>query len=382
MKIVQIITRSEVIGGAHVHVLDIAKHLVKKGNEVIIYAGGEGPFTEEIGKLNLPYRALAHLVRPISVTKDWQAFWEIREALQRDNPQLVATHSSKAGLLGRLAARSLGIPAIFTAHGWAFTEGVPPRRRLFYRMVERLAAPFATRIITVSEYDRELALRYRVGSQRKVVTVHNGVDGIDRGLLADPGREQVRLIMIARFEEQKDHRTLLTALSPLRHLPWELDLVGDGPLLAPMKQLAAELGLGGKVHFYGARRDIPERLAKAQIFLLISKWEGFPLSILEAMRAGLPVIASSVGGVSEAIVEGVTGCLIPQQDARTLQEKLERLLLNPDLRKSMGKAGMQLYQEQFTVDMMMKKMIDVYEDALGRSSQLQHAGTAINEKRM
>src|SRR5690606_31059154 len=123
-------------------------------------------------------------------------------------------HSSKAGILGRLASKSLAIPVIFTAHGWAFTEGVPDRRRKFYRFLERLMAKFGNMIITVSDYDRNLAIKYGVGNSRMIKTIHNGMPDIPHGRQdRNRSRTSIKLIMVARFDSQKNHSLLLEALS-------------------------------------------------------------------------------------------------------------------------------------------------------------------------
>lgn len=148
----------------------------------------------------------------------------------------------------------------------------------------------------------------------------------------------MRLVMVARFQEQKDHAALFRALAGLTSLPWQLDLIGHGPLEEAAKRLALELGLGEWVRFHGLRNDVAEWLAKAQVFLLITNWEGFPHSILEAMRAGLPVVASDVGRINESVVEGETGFLVPRADVGALRERLSVLLQGPQLRERLGAA--------------------------------------------
>lgn len=366
MKIVYVITRSDAIGGAHVHVRDLACALLQRGHEVTVLVGGRGPFTGELEVRGVPYRSLVHLVRPIRPGTDLRGAVELRRALAELRSDLVSTHSSKAGWLGRMAARSLGIPVVFTAHGWAFTEGVPERERRLYALAERLAAPFADRIITVSEYDRELALRYRVACAKKLVRVHNGMPDIDPAYRSRPGVQPPTLVMVARFEPQKDHLTLFRALTELRELSWELELIGDGPLWETMRVEAQRLGLGERVAFLGARKDVAERLGKAQAFVLVSNWEGFPRSILEAMRAGLPVVASDVGGVREAVVDGETGFLVPRGDVAILCDRLRRLLQDPGMRVRMGTAGRRRYERHFTFEQMLDKTLKVYEEVVGK----------------
>jgi glycosyltransferase involved in cell wall biosynthesis len=276
----------------------------------------------------------------------------------------LATHSSKAGILGRLAGRSLKIPAVFTAHGWAFTPGVPPLKAAFYRRIERVVGPLARKIICVSEFDRRLALDARIIAADRVVTVHNGMPDIAPTLRADPGRSPARMVMVARYGPQKDHPTLLRALAGLQELEWELDLIGDGPLMGETESMAASLGLSGRVHFLGQRMDVAEIVARSQVSLLVTNWEGFPLSILEAMRAGLPVIASAVGGIEESVRDGETGYLVPRGDVEVLRDRIRRLLTDPSLRLRQGATGRTYFERHFTLDHFVAQTLDVYRHVL------------------
>ncbi|HME92314.1 MAG TPA: glycosyltransferase family 4 protein, partial [Myxococcaceae bacterium] len=286
------LTRSDTVAGVQVHVRDLAKALIAKGHEVTVLVGGSGPYTEDLKRNQVPYRTVPALVRPLRPARDALAALQIRRQLKELKPDIVSTHSSKAGWLGRIAARSLGLPVTFTAHGWAFTPGVPSRAAAFYRFAEKVAAPWTTRIITVAEHDRDLALRKGVGRPEQIATIHYGIPSIPDALRAFPEREPPRIIMVARLEFQKDHQTLLRALAGLLDRQWTLELVGDGPRENEMRALVAQLGIGGRVEFAGLCSDVAQRLARAQIYALISNYEGFPISILEGMRAGLPVIAS------------------------------------------------------------------------------------------
>ncbi|HET9589153.1 MAG TPA: glycosyltransferase, partial [Anaerolineales bacterium] len=133
-----------------------------------------------------------------------------------------------------------------------------------------------------------------------------------------------------------------------------------------LEELTQRLGLTPRVTFPGFCRDVPERLAKAQAFLLVSKWEGFPRSILEAMRAGLPVVASDVGGVKESVVDGTTGFVIPPGDTARLRDRLNELITCPELRIRMGEAGRRSYEEKFTFDRLVERTTTVYESVLER----------------
>jgi glycosyltransferase involved in cell wall biosynthesis len=293
----------------------------------------------------------------------------LRQVLGDLGPDLVTIHSSKAGVLARLAARSLRLPALFTAHGWAFASGVHPVRRILYRELERAVAPLADRIIVVSNFDRELALQARVAAPSRLRVVHNGIPPTSSENEAHPEREPVKLVMIARFSAQKDHRTLFLALRALADREWHLDLIGDGPLREEAQRLAESLGLARRISFLGTRTDVAELLAAAHAFLLISNWEGFPLTIVEAMRAGLPVIASDVGGCAEAVVDGVTGFVVPRADPGRLSERLRTLLDSPDLRVQLGKEGRVRYATRFTFAHMFEQTFAVYREAIERGGR-------------
>jgi glycosyltransferase involved in cell wall biosynthesis len=366
MRIVYVITRSDAIGGAVIHLRDFTLAMRRAGHDASVLIGGEGSVTQEFRDKGVPYEALRYLRREIHPTNDVRAFWELRHALKRLSPDLVSTHCGKAGCLGRLAARTLGLPVIFTAHGWTFTDGVTPRKAWAYRWAERMASPLADKIITVSEYDRALAIEQRVARSRQMVAIHNGMPDVAPALRADAAASPPRIVMVARFEPQKDHTTALTALAAVRDLPWEIEFIGDGPLLGPAMEMAGRLGLTERVHFVGARRDVPERLASAQLFLLISNWEGFPRSILEAMRACLPAVVSDVGGSAESVVDTETGFVIARGDASTLAARLRLLLSDPALRARMGAAGRHRYEQQFTAQRMFQRTLEVYEGVLRR----------------
>ena len=368
MKIVYIVTRADPIGGAQVHVRDLASALLSRGHEPIVVTSGSGAYTEGLRAAGVQTIVLDSLSAPINPLRDLRALQEIRALLKKLQPDLVSTHSSKAGILGRVAARTLGIPVIFTAHGWAFTPGVPSREAAIYTCIERLAAPLASKIITVSEFDRQLALARGVASSPAVVTIHNGMPDVASELRADPSRSPARLAMVARFEPQKDHATLFHALAGLVNEPWQLDLIGDGALLPEAKELSRRLGLADRIQFLGQRMDVDELLAKAQVALLITNWEGFPRSILEAMRAGLPVVASAVGGIAESVRDSETGFTVPRGDVQALGARLKQLLADPALRTRLGRTGRQRYEQQFRLSHTVERTLAVYDEIVAAAS--------------
>jgi len=364
MRIVYVVTRADDIGGAQVHVRDLSTALHQAGHDVTVVSGSPGVLSEQLRERGVPFRSLPALVRPIAPLRDAVAVRQLTAELRRLQPDLVSTHSSKAGWIGRVAAKLLRIPVLFTAHGWAFTEGVPGGQRQFYALAERLAAPLADHIITVSEYDRGLALGRRLTRPERITCIHNGVVDLPATSIPQQHQRPVRIAMIGRFTQQKDHGALMRALREHMHLDWVLDLVGDGPGWADAKALASELGVADRVYFLGARDDVSEILSRAHIYTLVSHWEGFPRSILEAMRSGLPVAASDVGGIAEAVLSGKTGFLVPRGDTATLATHLELLIRDERLRRALGSAGRRSYEEKFRFQFMFDRTLAVYEDVI------------------
>lgn len=364
MKIAYIVTTAHPIGGAQIHIRDLVISLAAQGHECTVMTGGAGLFVDMLRAAHVPTRQLTDLVVPIRPIRDVRALREIRAGVRQCAPDLIAAHSSKAGILARIAGRSLGIPVVLTAHGWSFTPGVAPLSATMYRLIERSAGPLAAKIITVSEFDRRLALEAGVSTADRLVTVYNGIDDVPLALRAEPGRRPVRLIMVARFGAQKDHPTLFRALAGLTDEPWELDLVGDGPQMPQAKAMAGSLGLGDRIRFLGQRKDVGELLANAQVSVLATNWEGFPLSILESMRAGLPMVATDVAGVAESVTDGESGYLVPRGDADLLRDRIRRLLSDGELRQQLGASGRARYERDFTLTEFVRHTLAVYEDVL------------------
>lgn len=366
MKIVYIITRTDEYGGAQIHLRDLSMWLKGRGHKPIVMSGWPGKVSDYIEHMGVIYKEVPDLCRAIHPIKDFKAFLQVRRHLKRLKPDIVSCHSSKAGMVGRLACASLGIPVIFTAHGWAFTDNVPQPHRTIYKVIEKMASWISSHVITVSEFDRELALKSSIVNPKKITAVHNGMLDMPYSPPENQELEKVvRFVMVARFGAQKDHETLLRALAKIRDKKWTLDLIGGGDN-GDAGALVDELGLSDKVNFLGEREDIPTCLANVDVYCLISHWEGFPRSILEAMRAGLPVIATDVAGVKESVVEGVTGFCPPHKDVDALAEKITYLIDNPNDLKKMGQEGRQRFDAHFTFDKMANKTLGIYEDILSK----------------
>jgi glycosyltransferase involved in cell wall biosynthesis len=366
MKVLYLITRPE-RGGAQMHVLDLISGL-RQHCEIELACGDDKDrfLPEEAARLGVRCHCIPSLRQPIEPVSDARAFLEIRALLRRTRPDLVHAHTSKAGVLGRLAAWAQGIPAIFTAHTWCFAEGTSWKWKLFGVPLERLCGAVGGPIINVSEANRSLALKYRIAAPDRLVTVHNGIpDEAWQG--PEPQTGPPTVIMVARFAPQKNQMMLLEAAAEIRQ-PFHLLFVGAGPTLGSVQNRATELGLTDRITFAGNRSDVPDLLRKSAIFALPTHWEGFPISTLEAMRAGLPVVASDVGGVREAVIDGENGFLTNPADTAAFRRALQLLLTDTDLRVQMAKKSRQFFEQRFTAERMLQKTFGLYRKAVPESA--------------
>lgn len=363
MRIVQIITGSTSFGGAEAHVRDLAIGLRDRGHQCTVLVGPpEGLLTEQLRAAAVPYVVIPAMKKPIHPYWDLLSLFQLVSTLRKLDPDVVATHTSKAGFVGRIAARLVGVPCFFTPHGVSFINRHTGGIIRFRLALERMASWMGGKLIAVCDFERKLALEFLSSPESEVVTIHNCLP--DRSVHETRDSRTPVITMVARFDLQKDHATLFRALSTMLDREWELRLAGSGPLLASAKQMAEEYGLTSRIHFLNQYPDTPGLLAKSDIFALITNWEAFPISILEAMRSGLPVVATDIGGINEAVQEGANGFLIPLRDAHCLANRLTQLLDSAELRQSMGQYSRSLFQQKFEWRSMLDKTEAVYASSL------------------
>ena len=372
MRILYVVTRADSVGGASIHVRDIARGMIERGHEALVMTGGEGPVTDQLKAAGVPFHPLLFLRRAVHPIRDVRAVVELAAAVREFGPDLISLHTAKAGWIGRAVASSLKIPAIYTPHGWAVGDRISLLAGRVFGWAERMASRWASAIICVCQYERELALRRRIARQEQLRVVYNGVRDIPSELRARPATNLPRIVSVARLNSPKDHATLLRALAAIRSQPWELHLVGDGPLEGKLRCLAAGLGITECVRFLGYLTDPARTLARAQIFALSSRSEGFPRSVLEAMRAGLPVVASAVGGVPEAVTEGHNGLLVPPGEPAALSAAIGALLSSPELRTRMGLEARRTYESRFRFERMADETEAVYTLASNHRLDINH----------
>lgn len=371
MKIAYVITRADAVGGASIHVRDLAAAMRTRGHDVRVFVGGTGPVTRQLASEGTPFVSLQHLQRSINPIADARAYGELAAALRHYAPDLISAHTAKAGWLGRRAAAGLGIPAIYTPHGWTIGDRMSPLQGRIYTAAERIAAPWSAAVVCVCEYERRLALSKLPALGGRLHVIYNGVR--ETGLRASVRGCPVRLISVARFEPPKDHATLIEAMSLLRDLSWELQLVGDGPLQSEAGALVARFGIAARTNFTGYSPDPAPCLAQSQIFVLCSRSEGFPRSILEAMRAGLPVVASDVGGIGEAVRDGENGRLVPRGSPAALADALRPLILDELERQRLGGNGHLIFQRRFKLEETVDRTAALYDTVIQSGSAQAHS---------
>ncbi|MEM9281578.1 MAG: glycosyltransferase family 4 protein [Verrucomicrobiota bacterium] len=370
-----IIARGDAFGGSSLHVMDMAKRLENDGSKVRILVGGQPDMEvpRRFAAKKLDFVCIPELGREIHPINDAKAAFAIRRETRKFCPDLVSLHSSKAGAVGRLGLVGMRVPILYTPHCWSFVDGFPNAK--LFRLLEKALAPLASRIITVCEDERQFGLKRGVGREERVLTIHNGVtdpfqnDSPPSKPQRDEG-EPVRIIMVGRFEQQKNQPLLIRALARLRDLPWKLTFIGEGPQLQDGIQLAEQLGIRDRIHFAGYSNRVVDELQHHDLFALITRWEGFPRSILEAMAAGLPVLTSNVGGSAEAVVEGLTGHVVPPADEDYLVATLSKMITDRESLTRMGQAGRDRFVSQFTFDSMYHRYDRLYSFLINHPTAL------------
>jgi len=358
-RVACLITNSE-IGGAQSHVADLLQS-ARSQADMVLLAGGEGPLLDVAQRAGIPVIRLHQLDNTLSPARAFTALRELLQALRQAAPDLIHAHSAKAGALGRIAGFLLGIPVIYTVHGFAFKPEAPARQRIAARIAEWLLAPLTARMICVAEAEKHLARALPIRAQH-IAVIPNGI--ADTNARARPEAPVQRIVMVARLAAPKRPDLMIRAFAQTALPECELVITGDGPRRSAMQQLADQVA-PGRVRFTGGIGDVPDLLATAQIFALASDHEGFPLSVLEAMRAGLPVIASDLPGIREQLDNGRCGVLLESNDEAALAEALSRLASDASRRATLGDAARNRWEQNYGLDRMTQATWAVYQDALG-----------------
>jgi glycosyltransferase involved in cell wall biosynthesis len=372
-----------IVGGAQENTLLSVEGLdaMDRYDVTLVSGVDNGPEGELLSRARRTTRLIVipELGRSISPWADLVAFWKLYRLIRSERFQIVHTHSSKAGVLGRLAAYLAGTPIIVhTLHSLVFHDYQPQSVNLGLRLIKRALAPITDHYISVSRLIAERALDAGIGSPEKFTTIYSGME-LDWFLAADYDGDRIRAELgvpqgapvvgkIARLFKLKGHDQLLDAVPAVaaRHPDVRFVLVGDGILQDHLRSRCEQLGVAQNVVFAGLvdRERIPELLAAMDVLVHTSLREGLARVLPQALAMGRPCVAFELDGAPEVVVPGRTGYLVRPGDAAGLAAAINRLLDDPQLRERMGAEGRRLVDPAFREETMVAQIADVYERLL------------------
>jgi glycosyltransferase involved in cell wall biosynthesis len=349
--VLHIITKLE-LGGAQQVALYIVGNLDRERFAPYLVAGPGGLLNEEAERLpDVPFAITPHLVREIRPWSEFRAYRELRRKIREIRPRIVHTHSSKAGVLGRLAAAAEGVPIVLhTIHGFGIPAAPGTLLQRCLLAAERMAAKRTTHFVAVSRENIETGKRFGLFDDSKVTLIYAGVaikafrEAPYRPELADElgiPRDAPVVGTISCFKAQKAPLSFIElAAKVCAEIPAaRFLLVGDGELRPQIEAAVREHELQGKVILAGWRHDVPELLKLMRISVLTSLWEGLPMVIPQSLSAGVPVVVTRVGGSPEAVREGETGFVVEPGDIQSMAERVTAILKNEELAKRLSMAG-------------------------------------------
>ena len=388
MKILRVIARLNV-GGPARHVVVLDRGLRARGHDTRLVHGSLAPFEASLEHLaveaRLPTTPILELGRRISPISDVRAFAQLVRLVFREAPDVVHTHTAKAGTLGRIAAGLFNLTrrrrrrclVVHTFHGHVLDGYFRPAASRAVRLVERTLAHITDRVVAISPAQREdIVTRFRIADPARTVVVPLGLDlahltAVDAGaahLRARFGIPDGALVVgyVGRLVAIKDPATLVRAFAHVAETRRDamLLVVGDGPLRADVEALVAALGLHTRVRMAGWVEELAPLYATIDVCALSSRNEGTPVALIEAMAAGKPVVATRVGGVADVVEHGDTGLLVPPQDPAALAEAILRLAADPAERARMGAAGRRGIAARFSPQRLVDDIDRLYAAAL------------------
>lgn len=371
-KILFLITKSN-WGGAQRYVYDLAASLPKDEFEVVVATGGNGTLIDKLRSADIRVVNIPSLERDISLVKELRAFIEIWQIIREEKPDILHINSSKAGVLGSLSGRLLGVPKIiFTAHGWAFNEDRPLWQRLILKKIHWLTVLLSHQTIAVShEVKRQMNWPF---AGNKITVIHNGREIKDlpsrensRTALIEkeprlaPYKDDFWSITIGELHAVKRHDAVVEVMKELiekepntRHL-----IIGSGEKEQELELMVAENNLSEHIFLLGPVDEASQYLKAADMFVLASRSEAMAYVIIEAMIAGLPIVATKVGGIPEVVLNGQSGLLTPPLDNKALFKAILELRTNSELREKLSQ-GAKKRSQSFTFDKTLRETIALY----------------------
>ena len=371
IRVLHIITRLDV-GGSTENTLISATRMPRTEFTSSVISGRtvDPPprISETLQAARVPWFQVPSLVRPVGLVNDLRALWHVWRLLRRIQPDIVHTHSSKAGFVGRIAARVANVPHIlYTPHGHVFQGYFTPVVTRRFILLERLAARWTDRIITLTDAEADQHLAVGIGRREQFVTIPSGID-LDRVVTVAPKRlvAHGRIVgTVARLVPVKGHLFLLDAIPKiLQRCPKaKFVFVGEGEMRQVLEEQANGLGLDDRITFAGFREDVPAVLAGMDAFVLPSLNEGMGRVLVTAMALGKPIVATKVGGVPELLGNGEAGILVPPGDSGAIAEAVSTVLCDRSRAHALGEAGRRR-ASRYSAESMISALAKVYHEVM------------------
>ncbi len=352
------------MGGAQTYLWRLLERAKQNGDTVVVMANGEGWLSHKAKELGFTFISNSYFKNSFNPLNLVRAVSETRKAIKDFAPDVVHCNSGGGGFFGRLASVGLTAKIIFTAHGWSFTDGTPIIRKTIARIAETVMVPFTDKILCVSHNDARLAKKYLFGANKKIEVIHNGVPIPE--LVATPGMsDEIKLFFAGRLTRPKLPLTILQTLAKLpseMKIKFRLHIAGHGEQEKMLQEFAKEQGILGQVIIQSIPTEqMMDAYLKSDLFLLPTEWEGFPMTIVEAMAAGLPVVASAVGGIPEAVDDTVGMLLTRGNEEEELGILFRKIAEDPTWLTSRGHAARARAVAEFSANTMCDKVWKAYE---------------------
>ncbi|HBC74293.1 MAG: hypothetical protein A2008_06440 [Candidatus Wallbacteria bacterium GWC2_49_35] len=383
LNILYLITSSDV-GGAQKHLTSLVNYFISKDHQVRVATSPGEPMNSTLKKLGVMPVVLNHLQKSINPFKDLLTFYDISKLLIENNFHIIHCHSTKAGILGRIAAFFAGVPVkVFTAHGFVFHDGMNPVKKYMCVLAEKIGGFFSDAIITVSRADYIKAVKYRIAPKTKLRLIHNGIgpqafaavasenSGRRNELRARYGAGEGDLLIgsVGRLVHEKSYSTAIRAFARLVQKRGDavMLIAGEGYEREKLQALIKKLGLEGKVILTGEVAAVSEIYSILDIFFLSSVKEGLPYSLLEAGCFALPSVCTDAGGIAEVIRDGETGILSAAGSSDSFYDALLKMAeLKPEDRKKLGTALEARVKKEFSEEMMLERTERCYIDLVSK----------------
>jgi glycosyltransferase involved in cell wall biosynthesis len=365
IKVLECIRQGQ-IGGGESHLLSLVENLDRDLYEPAVLSFTDGPMVSRLRAMGVNTHII-HTERPFDI-----GIWRrVKELLQKESPDVLHAHGTRASSNTLWAARRLGIPVVYTIHGWSFHDDQHPAVRNMRIWGERYITTRTAINIAVSASNRQSGLRYMPDLKAEVI--NNGIDqrrfepsGNFKDIRKELGipTDALLVLFMARFTGHKQPLTLIRAFKgAMDSMPGShLLMVGEGDEREAGLRLAEELGIGERISFQPFRQDVPDVLAAADVFVLPSLWEGLPIGLLEAMAMGKAVVATRVDGTREIVRSGDNGLLVEPGNITALTSALIEMSRDPSFRKKLGQKAQQTVQDEFNASDMTRRIEKIYQD--------------------